>query len=55
MGQWDSRKQWTAKHTNYIDSVGTFSAWCSDEEIIRFDIAVNERLVVDRLYASKLI
>jgi hypothetical protein len=41
-------------HTDYIDDVGTLGAGGADEEVIGLDIAVNEGLVVDGLYAGKL-
>jgi hypothetical protein len=42
------------RRTDYIDSVRTLSPGRADQKIVRFDVAVNERLVMDRLYASKL-
>jgi hypothetical protein len=42
------------RHTNDVDGVGGFCSRDSDEKIVRLDITVNERLVVDGLDARYL-
>jgi hypothetical protein len=37
-----------------VDDIGGFGAWSADEEIVRFDISVDEVLFVNRLYPRKL-
>ena len=44
----------TRRRTDNIDGVRILGAWGANEEIIRFDVTINERLVVDCLHASQL-
>jgi len=41
-------------HTNQMDDVGILRAGDPDKEVVGFDIAVYERLVVDRLNPGNL-
>ena len=48
-------RQCTTRHTDYIDGIGAFGAWCANKEVVRFDITINKRLVVDCLHTGKLV
>lgn len=39
---------------NYVNHVGSLGAWSSDEEVVRFDIPVDQILFVDCLDTRKL-
>ena len=40
--------------TDDMDGVGSLGSWDTDQEVIRFDVAINEGLVVDGLDTSDL-
>lgn len=40
--------------TDDVDSVGVLGGWNADEEVVGFDIAVDEGLFMDGLYTSNL-
>ena len=44
------------RHTkvDYVNEVGGFCTWSSDEEVIWFDVSVDEVLVVDGLHTGQL-
>ena len=44
------------RHTevNYVDDIGGFRAWSANEEVIRFNVAVNKVLFVDGLNTGEL-
>lgn len=41
-------------HTDNMDGVCRFGTRDPDQEIIRFNVAIDQRFVVDRLHASNL-
>ncbi len=42
------------EHTNYVDDISVLGAWHSYEEVVWFDIAVNEGFVMNGLDTSDL-
>jgi hypothetical protein len=41
-------------HTDYMDRVGRLGAWHTNEEVVRLDIAVDQRLLMNGLHAGDL-
>jgi len=39
---------------NHVNNIGRLCSWSSDEEVVWFDVTVDEILLVDGLYARKL-
>lgn len=43
------------RRTNYMDEVRILGTWNSDEEVVRLDVPVDERLLMDCLYTGDLL
>ena len=43
------------RHTDDVNGVGGLGAWHTDQEIVGFDITIDQVLLVDSLYAGDLV